>query len=86
MTRDEFVNRYLTVNQADQLGSDAFIAHKHDCDNCAFMGSIVTIENRIGDIYVCSSHYGISFIIRFSSDGPDYASGDNVRSVIRYFH
>jgi hypothetical protein len=86
MTRQEFTDRYLTVNQAEQLGVDVWPNYEHDCDNCTFMGSILTIENRIGDIYVCNSHYGISFIIRFSGCGPDYASGDNVKSVTRYFH
>ena len=47
--------------------------HTHDCTACTFLG-----HARGADVYACI-RYGVdpeavSLIIRYSSDGPDYAS------------
>jgi hypothetical protein len=41
----------------------------HGCDNCTFLGRILG-----GDAYYCAKPLSTSYLIRFSSDGPDYVS------------
>jgi hypothetical protein len=41
--------------------------HKHDCDNCEFLGII-----NGKDAYYCPT--GGTFILRHSSEGSDYSS------------
>lgn len=43
--------------------------HQHDCSRCVFLGRLGT-----GDLYRCESPLGASYIVRHSSDGPDYYS------------
>ena len=87
MTKDEFVNRYLTIDQFKQLSSNLWTEYTHDCDNCNFMGSVKTpyANEPIVDIHVCETPHGISFIARFGSEGHEYASGDYVGVITRYF-
>lgn len=52
----------------------------HDCSRCVFLGHCdYTYEGRllVSDLYACDSQQsalGPSFIARFGSKGPDYAS------------
>lgn len=44
----------------------------HDCDKCTFI-ACCTLGSRVVDIYKsCDKSFGSGFIIRYSSDGPDY--------------
>ncbi len=44
--------------------------HTHDCDRCTFLGSLGS-----ADLYACIDIVGNSYILRYSSEGPDYYSG-----------
>ena len=46
--------------------------HKHDCDSCVFLCTVIRPDGNQIDLYHC----GGSIIGRHSSDGPDYCSGD----------
>lgn len=45
--------------------------YTHDCEECTFLGQFQEY-----DLYVCPvSLLGGTYIVRYSSDGPDYQSG-----------
>ena len=55
--------------------------HTHDCDGCTFLGTVlvkgVTVidkQRTFGDLWLsCQANsYGSRYILRMSSDGPDY--------------
>lgn len=48
---------------------------KHDCECCHFLGRYAAANNREADLYVHASGRMPTVIARYSSDGPDYASG-----------
>lgn len=50
--------------------------HKHDCSHCFFLGSIGTADG-----YRCAAPSGPTYIVRFSSDGPDYSSHPDFSST-----
>lgn len=53
--------------------------YEHDCDNCVYRG---TIKER--DVYTCNSKlFGMTVIVRYSSDGPDYSSSTISRDAER---
>lgn len=43
--------------------------HLHDCDKCTFLGA-----NGEFDLYTCTKQGYRTFIARFGSQGPEYAS------------
>lgn len=46
--------------------------HSHDCERCKFCGSYTALDARENrDVYVCG---GEGVVVRYSSDGPDYAA------------
>lgn len=50
--------------------------HIHDCSMCEFLGRIGT-----ADMYVCRENsLGHSYILRYSSEGPDYYSHPDFRN------
>lgn len=56
--------------------------HKHDCEACKFIGTVV-LESISGakhltDIYRSCQEYGSKFILRFSSEGWDYATTNSI--------
>ena len=52
--------------------------YKHDCDRCIYLGRWEEY-----DLYFCAYDLlGPTVIARFGSDGPDYASGLRVASMI----
>jgi hypothetical protein len=65
--------------------------HKHDCEECIFLFG-VNIHNqsnlilRTVDVYEqCQSTLHPdekSYLIRYSSDGPDYISGLSFRNIV----
>lgn len=58
------------------LVADATVAplHQHDCSCCHFLGRY-RIDQVEADLYAHSGKHMPTVIARFSSDGPDYASG-----------
>jgi hypothetical protein len=46
--------------------------YKHDCLNCKWIGWI-TIESKLGNMYLCMKGHLIEIIIRWSDAGPDYS-------------
>ena len=49
--------------------------YHHDCDACVWVGWHHEHDGRPVNIYVCPQHNGgFSLILRYSDDGPDYAS------------
>lgn len=47
--------------------------HIHDCSACKFLGAVPGDRGPV-DLYVCASARGLTYIARFSSEGPDYSS------------
>lgn len=46
--------------------------HEHDCERCRFLGNHVSDTGIVNDVYrSCDSRFQ-EYIMRFSSDGPDY--------------
>ncbi len=56
--------------------------YKHDCESCTFIGTIflelVSGAKQPTDIYRSCQEYGSRFILRFSSEGPDYATTNSI--------
>lgn len=47
--------------------------HKHDCDQCIYLGRVDT-NNRSGDGYICPSEkYGPTILFRYGQEG-EYSS------------
>lgn len=57
---------------------------KHDCDKCTFIGTVLA-EGHVADLYrQCGTRkYSEGFILRFSSDGPDYVVVDQKRLIYK---
>ena len=50
--------------------------HRHDCSRCRLVGAVAGPNGPV-DLYRCDSPadpHGITYVARFSSDGPDYTS------------
>jgi hypothetical protein len=47
---------------------------QHDCNNCRFQGT-GKHKGRIVDVYLCTTEYGRTLVLRYSDEGPDYSSG-----------
>lgn len=56
--------------------------HQHDCDKCTHIGVVKVQGGQLADLYKsCSAGAGTlsdKFILRFSSEGSDYATTNNV--------
>jgi hypothetical protein len=50
--------------------------YEHDCNACVYLG-----KHKEFDLYFCDTAFP-TIIARFSSDGPDYASGMDFRDHI----
>jgi hypothetical protein len=50
--------------------------YEHDCDHCEYLGSVHGLADSNADAYRCGKQGGGPgcYILRFSSDGPDYSS------------
>jgi len=48
--------------------------HSHDCEACAFLGSVEMAPGKWIDYYTCPNGPGRTYIARFGSEGPDYTS------------
>lgn len=57
-------------------------AHKHDCDTCVFVGTILHDDGTKHDAWVHESNRYTDYIIRFGSDGPDYACGSDATTRV----
>ena len=58
-------------------------SYKHDCTHCKFVGKIFRPLNmegtkkKVADVYESCQAYGNRYIVRCSSQGPDYITTNN---------
>lgn len=58
--------------------------YKHDCDECKYMGPMITASMIETDLYACW-HQGMpTWVLRFGDDGPDYTSNHNFDFIDRW--
>lgn len=68
-------------------------AHEHDCNECLFLFGIRYIDEETNVLFVdvyrqCGSPRSREkqkYLIRYSSDGPDYSSGLSFRHIIAVY-
>ena len=46
--------------------------YEHDCDRCHFVGQHTDDTGRVSDVYRSCDGSFHQYLMRFSSDGPDY--------------
>jgi len=65
------------VRQPNTIGP----VHQHDCDRCEYIGTYEGREGGQWDVYHACDFPKFNesrFIARWSSDGPDYATTNNL--------